>query len=289
MIAFDYNYQNTPNTNINQRFEVNFKPTSRPVLEWKQELLISIKDIPTKKPIYLCMSGGIDSEVVAQLLIQSKIKFKAITFKHIKGTNQNDTCCADEFCKANNIEQISIYFEPEYLFKDGVEKYIKQGYRSINIYHYLQLFMLETVTELGGYALGGAGEMVFHTVDDQICLKMNPCYTLGMDWCKNNNVHHNLWFFHSSPEIYASYLNLELISFLLNDPSFFVSHHYASNEKRIIYHQHWPRMMKREKLSGFGNIRKTIREPVEEILKKKFPDLQDLYLPVNVMKQQLGI
>jgi len=296
MIAFDYNYQNLPNsvwpnTNINQRFRIQFKPVTRTVNNWKEELLISIRNISesTDKPIYLCMSGGIDSEVVARLLIESQIKFKALTVKHKKGTNYNDTSYADRFCKENNIEQISVSIDAEHFFTKGIEKYIAQGYRSTNIYHYLQLFMLETIENLGGFALGGAGELVFYTVEDQICLKMNPSYILGMEWCRNNNAGHNLWFFHSSPELYCSYLNLDVVKLLLKDPRYFVNHHYASNEKKIIYHQHWPEMIKREKASGFENIQKNIRNPVETELRKRFPDLQDLFIPVSMMKQNLGV
>jgi hypothetical protein len=72
-----------------------------------------------------------------------------------------------------------------------------------------------------------------------------------------------------------------LIKFLLSDPQFFVSHHHASNEKRIIYHKQWPDMAKREKSSGFGMIQKDIRDPAEARLAKQFPDLQDLFISIN--------
>jgi hypothetical protein len=283
MIAFDYSY-------IDKEFKVKFKPVSRKVKSWKEELLISAQSIAnsTDKPLYVLMSGGIDSEQVARLFLELKIDFKVLTMKHKNDKNLHDINYAKYFCKKYNLEQTIIELDTEWFFSTGIESYIERGYRSTNIYHYLQLFLIDELEKLGGYGIGGAGEQVYYTVNDEIHLRINPHYTLGMDYCKNNNYQHNLWFNLSTPEIYAAYLSIDLIDFLLQDKQYFISHHYASVEKVIIYHSVWPEMQKRNKYSGFEKIQRTIRTPKEEELKLRFPDLVDYYFPVEQVKRELN-
>lgn len=283
MIAFDYSY-------IDKKFDVKFKPVSRQIKSWKEELLLSAKSIAdsTDKPLYVLMSGGIDSEQVARVFLELKIDFTALTMTHKNKTNLHDIKDAIDFCTNHNIKQTFVELDTEYFFSQQIEKYINQGYRSTNVYHYLQLFLIDKLEELGGFGIGGAGEQVYYTVDNEVHLKINPHYTLGMDYCKNNNYQHNLWFNLSTPEIYASYLNIDLVKLLTKEPEYFVNHHYASFEKIIIYHSHWPKMKKRFKYSGFEYLQETMRDIKEKELTERFPDLIDYYFPIENVKRELN-
>lgn len=291
MIAFDYNYINLPNLSIEERFKIKFKPISRPLKTWKEELLISAKTISesTPKPLYVIMSGGIDSEQVARLYLELGIKFKALTVVYDNEINSHDIHRAIKFCRDNNIEHIKIPLNPETFYNEGINRYISQGYRSTNIYHYLQLFIIENLEELGGFGVGGAGEQVYYNIDNQLHLKINPHYTLGIDFCKNNNLQHNFWMNLSTPEIYASYTKIDLIDFLLQRPEYFLGKYPDSVEKMLVYSEQWPMMERRGKNTGFERIEMTIRQPIQRKLKEMFPDLVDLYYPVSKMKQDLGI
>lgn len=61
-------------------------------------------------PILLYLSGGIDSEFIANILLSANIKFSPVIFKYINdiGIEQNefDTDFAFKFCKANNLVPI---------------------------------------------------------------------------------------------------------------------------------------------------------------------------------------
>lgn len=282
MIAFDYSY-------IDKEFKVKFKPVSRKVKSWKEELLISAQSIAnsTNKPLYVLMSGGIDSEQVARIFLELKMDFKVLTMKHKNGTNTHDIKYAIDFCQKYDIEQTLVELDTEHFFSEEIERYIEQGYRSTNIYHYLQLFLIDELEKLGGFGVGGAGEQVYYTVGNKINLRINPHYTLGMDYCKNNNYQHNFWLNLSTPEIYAAYLNIDLIDFLLKEPEYFISHHYASIEKIMVYHAEWPDMQKRNKYTGFEYIESTVRIPKQKELSNRFPDLVDHYLPIENVKQEL--
>jgi hypothetical protein len=275
---------------LEKQFSVKFNPCTRTPQSWSVEVNNTAKSIAasTNKPLYVLMSGGIDSEMVARSFISNNIKFKALTLKHKQQTNYHDTWWADEFCSKHNISQEVLELDL-YQFDDMIEKYITQGYKSTNIYHYMQLFLLEQLENLGGFGVGGAGEQIYYTIDNEIHLRINPSYTLGRQWCKNNNAWHQLWFSLDNPEIYASYLQIDIVDFLLQRPEYFKSHHGASTEKILVLHREWPEMKKRNKFSGFEKIQVQYRIPKENSLKMRFPELQDLCMPLTTVKSQLGI
>lgn len=293
--AFDHTYKNLPNSSIEERFKVKFKPISRPPKSWKEELLISADKIvkSTDRPIYVLMSGGIDSEQTAKILMELGVKFKVLTMKHKDGLNWFDIKYAVDFCNKYKIEQRFVELDTQHFFSEGIKKYIERDYRSVNIYHYQQLFLLDHLEEIGGFGFGGAGEQVYFTVNGEICLSINPNYPLGVDYCRRNNLNHNFWLNLSTPEIYAAYMKIDLIDWLLKRPEYFtntqISRLTISGEKVLIYHQHWPEMQKRQKYSGFEKIEKSIRQPKQSELTKQFPDLVDLFIPVAKVKKELGI
>jgi hypothetical protein len=298
-LAIDYFYKNIPNTDINQRFKINFKSVTRPLLSWKEELIISAKQIveSTNKTIYVLMSGGIDSELVARVLIEIGVDFKALTLKHKSGTNQHETKYADSFCVENNIKQEVVYLDVPHFISKGIDKYIHQGYRATKIYYYQQLFLLEKLEELDGFGIGGAYEQIYHTLDisnkNEVCLGFNPSYMMAMDWIKNHNTDHQLWFYLSTPEIHASYMKHELIEFLLQRPEYFIDQHWINREKTLIYHKEWPKIKRRNKASGFERISMNNSPDIlgnkQSELRSIFPDLVDMYIPVSTIKQQLRI
>ena len=281
-MAFDYSFDG--------QFSVTFNPCTRTPQAWNDEVNNTARAIAasTDKPLYVLMSGGIDSEMVARAFLDNDIPFKALTVKHTQGTNNHDTRWADVFCKEHNITQEILELDTTQ-FDHMIEQYISQGYRSTNIYHYMQLYILEHLEKLGGFGVGGAGEQIYYTVDNVIHLKINPSYTLGREWCKRNNTWHQLWFSLDNPEIYAAYMQIDIIALLLQHPSYFVNHHFASTEKILVLHNKWPSMPRREKFSGFENIKINYRVPKEAELRNRFPNLIDLQIPVSTAKAQLGI
>lgn len=291
MIAFDFNYHNIPNSTIDERFKVKFKPISRQLFSWKEELIITAKTIQqtNKKPIYVLLSGGVDSEIVCRLFLELGINFKAITIKYKNKLNDYDVYFATKFCRENNIEQKIVELDAEHFFTKGFEQYINQGYRCTNLFFYQQLFLFEIVEELGGFGVSGEGDQSYYTINNTIHLKYNPNSKILFDWCENNKTEHQIQFNCSTPEIMASWMKIDLIDFLLQRPEYFINHYVDSTEKILIYHREWPEMQRRNKGTGFELMEHRIRKPIEHKLKLRFPDIENLYIPVKDIKQQLGI
>ena len=284
-VNFTYSYQNLPNTKIEDRFELNFKPISRPVGAWENELVETARAIRanTDRPLFLCLSGGIDSEVMAHAFMNAGIPFTGLTLRHVGRTNTHDVNYASAFCEKYKIKQI---FADIDIFSYH-EKYVEQ-YRATNIFRYLQLYIMDLVESLGGTAVLGGGEQIYYNVDGNINIKYDPSFLCSLDWCKNNDTFHVPYFHMFNPELLASYMQIDMVDFLLQRPEYYTSHHVMSIEKILIYHRYFPEMERRSKYNGFENILNW-RSSIERRLKEKNPDLEPMFIPVSKIRTQLGI
>lgn len=278
-IAFDYKDNN---------LDIRFKPLLSKVGSFYEEIINTVKFVraSTDRPIMVCLSGGIDSEIICRAFLKAGIDFSVITAKHKNHTNYFDIRYAKRFCAEFNIPIKIIELDTEEYFTKGIEQHIASGYRSVNIYRYFQLFMLETVEKLGGCAILGSGEQIYHTVNNEICIKYDAGILAPLEWCKNNNTNHFPIFFQTTPEIIYSYQQHPLIKWLLNDPTYFMrlDARYSA-EKTLVYHQCFPEMPHRTKFNGYELMGK-FRDEIQIKLEERFPDIKYTYIPVTQIQDQ---
>jgi hypothetical protein len=269
-----------------------FDKITRTPQSWRQEILSTAKQISdsTDRPIVVSLSGGIDSEVIAKAFLELDIPFSAISFKHVSNTNRHDIQYAERFCKNNNIVHMIEEFSFENFLFNKIEDYIKQGYRSTNIFRYLQIMILEHVEKLGGHAVLGAGNQLFLTANNRICIRYSTDLTATTNWCKDHSTQHTPYFWMNNSELYASYMLEPLINNILGDSKYFQTplNNGASLEKQIVYHAYWENMERRRKFSGFENVI-DLRIRKQKELTDRFPEIDMLDIPVNIIKRQLGI
>ena len=298
LVNFAYSYDTDVSKPIDERFKLKFNSITRELMPWHEEVKNTAKLIAqsTNKPIYLAMSGGIDGEAVARTFIECNIPFIAITLSYTNNLNYHDNRYAVEFCKKYNIEHKIITVDPAWLYGPKKTEYINNGYKAANLYRYLQLYILETVESLGGTAILSAGEQIYYTNGTCLFLSRSPELILSFDYCERNNTLHYVNFFLHNPEIYASYMKLKLIEQLIDNPKMCLngmgnkaaSPNGLAPEKQLIYHNTWEGMTPRPKFSGFENIQHK-RNEVQAKLQQEFSDIQSIYIPVDIVKQQLGI
>jgi hypothetical protein len=288
VVNFDYTFDDTGN------FNLQFNPVSRPVLEWNQEVSETTKKIAnlTDKPIYLCMSGGIDSEIIAREFLKNKIPFKALTLRHIKGTNDHDINYAVDFCKSAGVELEVYPFDFEDFVINKIPQYISQGYKSWRTFRFQQLFLFDLIESKGGTAVLGGGQSPFFTENRVINWNWKSDELICLDWLKKNDKLHFPYFYWQNPEIFAAYFNQGLISYLLTDPDYFLNHHAYSNvsvEKMLVCHKYWPDMVRRRKYDGFEMLPGT---PIVDHItrrRKVMGELTEKSIPVSEIKKQLRI
>jgi len=97
-----------------------FEPVGRPdkfisvirdfnnIKNFKEACLLAAKmtqELAKNKQIFVCLSGGLDSEFAAMCLKEAGVPFKAFIFDY-NGKNKLDTNYAIEWCTNNNVEMI---------------------------------------------------------------------------------------------------------------------------------------------------------------------------------------
>ena len=275
----------------NNGFNIKFNPTTRPLKSWYTEVYNTANEIykSNTKPIYVCFSGGIDSEVIVKAFMENKIPFTVFIVKHINQTNNHDIHFAINFCKQNNLKYIICPFNAENFFKKKVFEYAEKGFRAIRIFRYFQLFIMEQIERLDGCAVLGSGEQVYCNINGEICINMEQGHTMSLDWCEVNKTKHYPYYFMQNSELYASYMKVDLIEHLLKNPSYFTNYlDNMSTEKIIVYHRFWPELKRRDKYHGFESIM-PIKNETEMKLRDMFPDIVPKFFPIKTIKQQLGL
>ena len=245
----------------NNGFNIKFNPTTRPLKSWYTEVYNTANEIykSNTKPIYVCFSGGIDSEVIVKAFME------------------------------NNLKYIICPFNAENFFKKKVFEYAEKGFRAIRIFRYFQLFIMEQIERLDGCAVLGSGEQVYCNINGEICINMEQGHTMSLDWCEVNKTKHYPYYFMQNSELYASYMKVDLIEHLLKNPSYFTNYlDNMSTEKIIVYHRFWPELKRRDKYHGFESIM-PIKNETEMKLRDMFPDIVPKFFPIKTIKQQLGL
>lgn len=283
IVNFDYDLGN--------EFSMTFRPIEGPILSWKEELLQTarnIQEFAAGRPIILCMSGGVDGECMALSFLEAKIPFQVMICEHYAETNLHDTVSAREFCGRTNLEPIIFKIDHVEFFTNGVDRYIEQGYKSVKLFRYFQLLLLEKVSALGGCAVLGGGDQMYYRHSDQVVLKYSLDFINSVEWCKNNNEIHFPYFYKQNSNVFAAYMQIDLINFLLDKPHYFQDGWSIAAEKPMIYRSVWSSLKKRRKFTGFEKIIE-FRNEIQQKLSDKFPEIQDIIIPVMEAKKQLGI
>jgi hypothetical protein len=277
-------------------FRITFAACERKPESWKSELYAAARAIAerTKKPLWICSSGGIDSEVACRAFHDQKIPFSVLTLEHDKGTNAHDIRYAIEWCEKHGVEQRIVRIDMERFLGEEIDRYAEQ-FPAIHPFRYLQVKLMSIVSELGGYGVLASGEQLY-TADtskdvimyDDLYLPLSNGTAMSLEWCKVQGEEHEPYFHFSTPELCLSYMHIPIIDFALKNPDP-LFRHFANTYtlKRLAYQSIWPDLPLRYKAHGFDRIR-GIYDAATERLKQKFlHQFVPVHLPVRLFREQL--
>jgi len=149
--TFEYNHPLNTNHYIVEALDVDY-PEGRKF----DEIIVDNLSIRQTKFVEVLYSGGMDSEVVLQSCLRSKIPVKAITMKlQVDGTviNTHDLYYSEKFCRNNNINQTILDIDVKKFIDSGNHfKYLKRDKVS-SFYPALNLWTVEQCT--GFPVMGG--------------------------------------------------------------------------------------------------------------------------------------
>lgn len=274
-------------------FEMSFKKCTQEPSSLKKEVYRAAAQIAnqTKKPIWLCSSGGIDSEVMCRAFYDQKIPFKVLSLRQDNDTNAHDIRYAIEWCKANGVHHKLVDFNTQQFLEKDIFKYVDQGYVAAEAYYYLQIRLFELVEEMGGYAVLAGGEQLYKqnpfSSKPELGLIYETSRVACLEWCKNNNVEHWPAFYFTTPEIIASYLKMPVVQYFLNNPETLSHPKNTYILKQIAYQITWNDLPSREKFHGFEKVGMMTAYTNARLRKTFGKKIFDYFLSVKDLESQL--
>jgi hypothetical protein len=152
------------------------------------------------KPLYLALSGGLDSELTARILVKNNIPFTPVILK-IKDYNDFETWYAEYWCRQNNVNPIILNYSVDKLLDLMVRFYPKLN-QIKNFSQTSILTIYEYVHNLNGACIYSAGDINF-----DISKKEFFCASLDFISDIVDPGTHPTSFFMYTPEIALSYVN----------------------------------------------------------------------------------
>lgn len=151
------------------------------------------------KPLYLALSGGLDSECVANSLVRNRIPFTPVILK-IGDVNRLETWYAEYWCYANNITPLVIEYTSN-SFAAKCRQFAKKSIHLRNFFQTAVYILYEKVEQLGGYCINAAGDI---NLDSET----GKFYCQSLDFASDLlGYNHPSSFFMYTPEIALSYIN----------------------------------------------------------------------------------
>jgi hypothetical protein len=152
------------------------------------------------RPLYLSLSGGLDSELVARTFVRCRIPFTPIILK-IDDINYAESWYAEYWCRQNNITPIRLNLTVDEYYTNILRKYTKELHNTHILGIAISLYIADYVSALGGYFVNGTGDINYNFEEKKFYCEMvdfpTDVYRPGQ---------HPSSFFMYTPEVALSYI-----------------------------------------------------------------------------------
>jgi len=203
--------------------------------------------------------------------------------------NTQDISWAFKFCTENKITPIVLDVDILGFMSQGTRSYIDQGYKSHEVFRYLQLWLMEQAGQQGYSLVMGGREEAISRYKKRPAIRYDLGHIMSHEWNQATGNHHYPSFFETTPELMSAYLDSPVLKLICQDVNYFVSNPIGSSPEKILeFHRAWPEMKRRSKMNGFERLHH-IKDKHQDLLKLHMPELIDLYIPVAKIRQQLGL
>lgn len=195
------------------------------------------------RPLYLALSGGLDSELTARILLNNQIPFTPVILK-ITDLNALETWYAEYWCSKNNIVPVIL----KYSLDELAQEMVRLAPKLVQIKNYYQT----PVLLIYEYAQKNNGSCIYSGGDINLDLDRKEFYCCSLDFISNlvDPGQHPTSFFMYTPEIALSYIN-----------QFDIAHDEQYN--KLTFYQLLPRP-KIDYIQGMINT-KTLQDVVDRI------------------------
>lgn len=270
---YNFNEQNAP-------FWVTYGPCRYEPKTFDVEIVAAVRKIAeaAKKPIFVAMSGGIDSELIARIMLQEGVPFTPLIAQFENGYNKEDIAYAFDFCRKHNLTPEVVGIDILAFFENSIHT----PYILANCAHIMQMHLMRHAASLGGMTVIGVGEQRYENKDGKIIVPLPVERIAVMHFMSAENVQGVSAFYCYTPEMMLSIIREA------KEGGFEEMSQFAHNIKERIYRKFWPDLLARPKYSGFEKIAEH-RKRAQQALQKKYGSKIVRYMvPLEVLEQQLS-
>lgn len=287
---FEFGFDGTPfifRTSNEQRWWVNYGRCSRLPLDWRSECIIAAHGIreSTQRELWLCFSGGIDSEVVAESFRYARVPFRAAIMRFKNDMNIQDICWAIAYCEIHNV--------PYELFDLDIDEFFNSG----EMMHFADLTqcptpqlpssmkLMDIIAKRGGYPILGSAECYLSRHKTGWYMYEREKIASLYRFLLKTGHSGQAGFFQWSPEIMFSFLVDPIVKNLVNDK--IPTHKDTYYLKPEIYAQYF-KLQPRPKYTGFEKVARLDRK-WRPILAQKYGHCDEqVYIRYDELIRQLA-
>jgi len=219
----------------------------------------------TDKSIFVLLSGGVDSEIVARSFFELSIPITCVIGRFNDGMNDHDIRYAFKFCERYRIPYIIIDVDIEKLWKEDLYNYASVT-RCISPQLILPMWLSDQVD---GYTIIGAGEC-YMVQNSKHKFELWEKEKIA-SWYRHyliNNKEGCPGFFQYTPELMLSYINDDIIKDISNKIEGYSTYY----EKLKVYKKYWKDLESREVYTGFEKFKELDYNLYRPYLEHKFGD-----------------
>lgn len=148
-------------THANQKWFANYSSAKRVVKGWREECLVTAQEItarhPHRKPC-IALSGGIDSEVVAEAFHFAGLEHEIAILRFPDELNSHDIQWAEKYCTRRNKKPIFVDIDPLAFYKTAEFEEIHSTVHSFFPMLALQMKLLERISQMNLLPVLGSAE-----------------------------------------------------------------------------------------------------------------------------------
>lgn len=266
-------YSQEKTATLPESFALTVTSCERTPKSWKEEVYASARAIAQRaqKPITLCFSGGLDSEIMCRAFFDQGINISVLTIEHAKNANKFDVDHARSWCWDRGIPHEILALDTKRFIENDVDAMAAEGFVSRNVMSYFEFFLVRTVEKSGRLAVLGSGAPVYRGDPARADTYMR--FTRGekaiVEWCEKTRSGHEPFFFRSTPELWAAQLQVPIVAYAVKNPTLFYNAFSGLGFKRFVHHAEWPEASARPYYSPFGTFR-PLRLKKEAELRTRF-------------------
>ncbi len=254
--------------------------------------LIGQKAAALNRPIYVCLSGGMDSEVVVKSFLRAKVPFTAITFRFHGGLNAHEIRFVTRFITAHRVKHR--FFDINILSwiksNEAEEMFHGAQTASLNLLPHMKL-MNHIWFDLGGVPVLGNGDVYLENLGTDGWRYVELEYMLS--WFRHAirmQILGGIGFFQFTPEVTLAMLREPKFERLGMNRDEYATRAYETSKhiKYAVYRRYWPDLTIRPKFGGQELVEEQYKARTAELLADRTDTFIDKFvLPYSDLRAML--